>query len=151
MKNTAARLLLGLVVALALPAAPAGPRTQVTVRVTADKATVIAFLPPEMRNASDYDSTAARDYVSLAMADIKNCLGNDYASYRVVFAERIVIRSRGREEIFDLGTVAPLVGAVLAGPDSPNARLLFAGGGPEALTRMLRPAASEYFAKRCRS
>jgi len=152
MTNTGA-VLLALVIVVGLPvqALPAGPKAPVTVRVTADRATVIAFLPPAMRDARDDDSTAARDYVALAMDDLKTCLGKDYASYRVVFAERIVIRSHGREQIFDLATVAPLVGALLAEPGAANARLLFAGGGPEALKRMLRPAASDYFAKRCLS
>jgi len=44
---------------------------------------------------------------------------------------------------------APLAGALLLRPGS-NARILFAGGGPEALAQMLRPAASEYFGKRCK-
>jgi len=121
----------------------------ITVRVAVDKATVIAFLPPAMRSSRDYDSTAARDYVSEAMAGAKACLGKDYASYRVVFADRIVLRSQGQEQAFETRTVAPLVGALLFGPGAPNARILFAGGGPEALSRMLRSAASEYFERRC--
>ena len=150
MKNTGARLALGIfILACSTLAAPAGHEGEVTVRVAVDKATVIAFLPPAMQGARDYDSTAARDYVSWAMADARACLGKDYASYRVVFADRIVVRSQGREQTFETRTVAPLVGALLLGPASPNARILFAGGGPEALTRLLRSAASEYFERQC--
>jgi len=150
MRNTGGRLAFGfLLLACSALAATAEQKADVTVRVAVDKATVIAFLPPSMRNSRDYDSTAARDYVSEAMAGAKACLGKDYASYRVVFADRIVIRSQGHEQAYETRTVAPLVGALLFGPGAPNARILFAGGGPEALSRMLRSAASEYFERRC--
>jgi hypothetical protein len=74
-------------------------------------------------------------------------LGKSYASYKVVFAERIVVRSPGRTETFELGR-AQLVGALLLRP-SANARIVFAGGGPEALVQLLPSAASEYFGKAC--
>ena len=45
---------------------------------------------------------------------------------------------------------APLVGALLVGPGT-NARILFAGAGPEALVQLLPSAASKYFGKECLS
>jgi hypothetical protein len=119
----------------------------VTVRVAVDKAAVIAFLPPALQDTEDKDAAAARDEVNWAIANIRTCLGKDFA-YRVVFADRIVVRSHGHEQSFEVRTAPPLVGALLVAPGS-NARIIFAGGGPEALTRLLRPAAGEYFERPC--
>jgi hypothetical protein len=76
------------------------------------------------------------------------CLGEESVSYHRIFADRIVIRWFGGEEVFDVGQISPLVGALLFRPGS-NPRILFAGGGPEALGQMLPRAASEYFGKKC--
>jgi hypothetical protein len=120
----------------------------VTAYVAMDMPTVIAFLPPSIQHSRDKEAAAAQAHVTSAIEDAKSCLGENYASYRVLVAERIVVRSPGREESFELGRLTPLVGALLLRPGS-NSRILFAGGGPEALVRMLRPAASEYFGKQC--
>ena len=122
-----------------------------TVYIDVNKATVIGFLPLAMKNSRDREAFVAENLVSLAINNARICLGDDYATYRVVFADRIVLRAQGRERSFELGTAAPLVGALLFGPSAPNPRILFAGGGPEALLRMLHPAASEYFGKQCGS
>jgi len=120
-----------------------------TVYIDVNKATVIGFLPLAMKNSRDREAFVAENLVSLAINNARICLGDDYATYRVVFADRIVLRSQGRERSFELGTAAPLVGALFFAPGAPNPRILFAGGGPEALLRMLQPAASEYFGKQC--
>jgi hypothetical protein len=120
----------------------------VTAYVDGDRRAVISFLPPSMQESQDRDAADAKERVGSAIDSIKRCLGEDHVYYQVVFAERIVVRTRGGEQTFDLGRVAPLVGALLLRPGS-NARILFAGGGPEALVRMLRPVASEYFGKKC--
>lgn len=151
MRNTGANLL---VAALLLGASSVdlharGTKDAATVYVAGDKAAVIGFLPLALKDSRDSDARKAHNLVSLAVANARICLGDDYANYRVVFAERIVVRSHGREQSFDLGAAAPLVGALLFEPGSPNARILFAGGGPEALIRMLQPAASEYFGRQC--
>ncbi len=83
-----------------------------------------------------------------ALENTKLCLGEDHGSYQVVFADRIVVRWYGREEVFQVKDFVPLVGALLVRPGS-NARILFAGGGPEALERMLPAAASAYFGGKC--
>jgi hypothetical protein len=67
----------------------------------------------------------------------------------VVFAQRIVVRSREGEEVFEVGDFAPLVGALLLRPHT-NPRILFATG-PEALDQMLQRTASEYFDGRCKA
>ncbi|HJV61947.1 MAG TPA: hypothetical protein VJ743_13445, partial [Albitalea sp.] len=92
----------------------------------------------------------ARELVRSAVQDTKRCLGEHTASFKIVFAQRIVVRSRHGRETFDLGSDSTLVGALLLRPDA-NARILFAGGGPEALSPMLVPAAAEYFGKVCAS
>ena len=118
----------------------------VTAYIEADNSAVVAFLPPSMHDSQDKGAAV----VQAAIENTKLCLGEDDVSYQVVFAERIVVRSLGREETFEVGHFAPLVGVLLLRPGW-NARLLFAGGGPEALTQMLRSAASEYFGKRCKA
>jgi len=84
----------------------------------------------------------------LAIENTRLCLGEDQVSYRVVFGERAVVRSLGREETFDVGDFAPLVGALFLRPEA-SARILFAGGGPEALAQMLSSAARDYFHGGC--
>jgi hypothetical protein len=122
----------------------------VTEDLEADERAVIAFLPPSMKNLQDQEANEAQELVRSAIGVTKLCLGEDYATYRVALAGRIVVRRAGREETFEVGDFAPLVGALLLRPGS-NARVLFAGGGPGALAQMLRSSASEYFGKACES
>jgi hypothetical protein len=129
------------------------PRTTediVTANIEGNKASVVAFLPSSMEGSRDKDATEAQERVRSAIEDVKACLGEDDVSYEVVFADRIAVHSLGREEIFEISHFAPLVGALLLRPDT-NPRILFAGGGPQALAQMLRSAASEYFGKRCKA
>src|SRR5882762_1874097 len=85
-----------------------------TVYIDVNKATVIGFLPLAMKNSRDSEALKAENLVSLAVNNARICLGDDYATYRVVFADRIVLRAQGRERSFELGTAAPLVGALLS-------------------------------------
>lgn len=140
---------------LALLAASPGawPRSAehvVTAYIDGDKPTVVAFLPLSMQDAQDKAAAQAQKHVRSAIDDVKACLGEDGVSYTVVFADRIAVRSRGREETFEVSYFAPLVGALLLRPGT-SPRVLFAGGGPQALAQMLRSAASEYFTKRCKA
>ena len=105
--------------------------TAVTAYIEGNRAAVVAFLPPAMRGSRDAGTAEAQERVGSAIEDTKLCLGEDDISYRVVFADRIVVSSPGREETFDVRYFAPLVGALLLRPGS-NARILFAGGGPAA-------------------
>ena len=130
-------------------AAPEHSTTDTTTTyVDLDRPTVVAFIPRSMGEPRDGDAPAARKQVKAAIERTRACLGADYASYRLVFADRIVVRAPGREESFEIANLTPLVGALLLRPDA-NARILFAGGGPESLRRMLRRAASDYFGKQC--
>jgi hypothetical protein len=125
-----------------------GSTEAATTYVDLDRSIVIAFLPTPMREVHNWETSAAMDQVKVAVERTRACLGEDYASYRIVFADRIVVRSSGHEETFEIANATPLVGALLLRPDA-NARILCAGGGPEALRRMLRRAASDYFGKKC--
>src|SRR5258706_1493919 len=104
-------------------AAVTSVQAPVTVYVAGNRPTVVAFLPPSFKSAA-----RAQALVRSAVQDTKLCLGKSYATYKVVFAERIVVRSSGHRETFELGR-AQLVGALLLRP-STNARIVFAGGGP---------------------
>ena len=139
--------LLGLLTASS-GAFPQTMENMVAVHVDGDQSAVIAFLPPSMQDSQDRDAAEAQERVGSAIESIKRCLGDGHIAYQVVFAERIAVRSRGHEETFELGHTVPLVGALLLRPGS-HARILFAGGGPEALVRMLLPVAREYFGQRC--
>jgi hypothetical protein len=144
------KLLPALLVLLAVSqgALPKGAEEVVTAHVEGDKPAVIAFLPPSMQDPQLKGAAETQERVRSAIENAKLCLGEDTVSYRIVFADRIVVRSRGREETFEVSPFAPLVGALLLRPGW-TPRILFAGGGPEALAQMLRAAASEYFGKRC--
>lgn len=119
-----------------------------TAYVEGDRAVVIAFLPPSMQGSQGEGATEAEALVRLTLQNTKLCLAEEDVSYRVVFAQRIVVRSREGEETFEVGDFAPLVGALLLRPHT-NARILFATG-PEALAQMLQSAASEYFDRKCK-
>ena len=119
-----------------------------TIYVELERAAVIAFLPPSMQVSQGGRATEAEALVRLTLQNTKTCLAEDHISYKVVFAQRIVVRSRDGEETFEVGDFAPLVGALLLRPQT-NARILFATG-PEALAQMLQLAASEYFDKKCK-
>jgi hypothetical protein len=118
-----------------------------TVYIEEGEGGVIAFLPAMVRDSQDQGAIEARALVGLAIETTTRCLGEDYISYQVVFADRIVIRWPGDEESFEVGQFAPLTG-LLFRPGS-SARILIAGAGPGALVQMLSAAASEYFGKRC--
>ena len=150
MKYAGLNLLLALLVLLTASCSALRQSTTdvVTKYVDLDRPTVVAFLRPSTQDSLNADATASKEQVRSAIESTKMCLGQDFASYQIVITDRIVVRSPGGEESFELGHFAPLAGALLLRPGS-NARILFAGGGPEALERMLRPAASEYFDKKC--
>jgi hypothetical protein len=135
-------LVLLLALASSAHAVVPGGQAPVTVHVAGNRPTVVAFLPPSFKSAA-----RAQELVQSAVQDTKLCLGKRYATYKVVFAERIVVRSPGHRETFELGR-AQLVGALLLRPGT-NARIVFAGGGPEALGQLLPSTASEYFGKAC--
>jgi hypothetical protein len=119
-----------------------------TAFIDVEKGAVIAFLPLSLRSAQDRDANSAPAHVRSAMDKTMQCVGKSFVSYHTVFADRIVIRWLGGEEAFEVGPVRPLVGALLFRTGS-NPRILFAGGGPEALGQMLPRAAGEYFGKKC--
>jgi hypothetical protein len=129
--------------------APDHGTTDVSVTyINLDRPTVIAFIPSSMRESSDGEASMASEQVKAAIEDTRACLGEAYAAYHLVFTDRIVVRAPGREESYEIANVTPPVGALLLRPNA-NARILFAGGGPEALRRMLRRTASDYFEKKC--
>jgi hypothetical protein len=129
--------------------APASMQRMDTANITVERPTVAVFLPPSLQSATDAQAQQVRQLVRSALQSTKRCLGAGFASYQLVFAQRIVLRSSDRRESFDVGDYAPLVGVLLAQPGA-NVRMLVSGGGPEALDRMLPWAASTYFGRTCR-
>ena len=145
-KRLAALLVL---LAISQGALPRSEEEVVTAHLEGDRDAVIAFLPPSLQDLQYKGAAEAQERVRSALESAKLCLGEDTVSYRMVFADRIVVRSLDREEIFEVSDFAPLVGALLVRPGW-TPRILFAGGGPEALAQMLRSAAGEYFRQRCK-
>jgi hypothetical protein len=130
--------------AVATAALPQSAQEGVTAYIEGGRKAVIAFVPPSLQDPQD------KRAVESAIERTKRCLGADKVSYEVVSADRIVVRSGEHEEAFQVHDFAPLVGALLLRPGS-NARILFAGGGPEALAQVLRSAASDYFGRSCKA
>jgi len=139
-------LQLALLMAGSACAAPQVATPPVTAYVKGEETAVIAFLPSSLQQGALPD--LAHGMVESALQDTKLCLGQSNVSYKIVFADRVVVRWPGGNETFELGTPSDLVGALLLRPGA-NARILFAGGGPEALSRLMVPAAAEYFGKEC--
>lgn len=75
-----------------------------------------------------------------AVESAKRCPGEHRADYRVVFADRIVVRSRAVDQTLAVA----LVGVLLLRPGW-NSRIVFAGGGPEAVAPLLEQESREYF------
>ena len=150
MRSSGLNLLLGLFAALAAPcgALPRNNPDVITKYIDLARPTVVAFLRPSTQDSLNEDAAASQEHVRSAIESVKACLGQHFASYQIVVADRILVRSPAGEESFELGHFAPLAGALLLRPGA-NSRILFAGGGPEALKRMLLPTASEYFGKSC--
>jgi hypothetical protein len=145
-----ARIVVGSLAALlASCAAPErGANDLVIAYVDLQQPTVVAFIPASDHESLQADTSRTEAQVTAALDDASACLGKSFASYRLVYAARIVVRSAGREDSYEIANLKPLVGALLLRPEA-NPRILFAGGGPEALQRMLRPAVSDYFDKQC--
>ena len=150
MRSPGLNLLLGLFAVLAASCGSLPQRNPdaITKYIDLERPTVVAFLRPSTQDSVNEDAAASQEHVRSAIESVKACLGQQFASYQIVVADRIVIRSSAGEESFELGYFAPLAGALLLRPGA-NSRILFAGGGPEALKRMLLPSASEYFGKNC--
>jgi hypothetical protein len=125
-----------------------GANGAVTAYVDLERPTVVAFIPDSMRESSPADAAATEAQVNEALNRARACLGESSASYRLVHADQIVVRTPGREDSFDIANLRPLVGALLLRPEA-NPRILFAGGGPEALRRMLGRAVGDFFGKEC--
>ena len=79
-------------------ALPQDTEHPITAFVDRTSTSVIAFLPPSMQDSADNAAAAAQERVRAAIRDTKLCLGEDDISYRVVFADRIVVSSPGRED-----------------------------------------------------
>jgi len=152
MPHDGPRLVLLLLVLLSASpvASPRSTEDIVTACIDGDRASVVAFLPASLQDSRDKHAAEAQERVRSAIEDVKVCLGEDDVSYSVLFADRIAVHSLGWKETFEVSHFAPLVGALLLRPDT-KPRILFAGGGPQALAQMLRSAASEYFGKRCKA
>jgi hypothetical protein len=135
-----------LVAACASSPSPATPEAVVYIDLV--RPTVVVFLPTSLRQSVDADAAPLEQKVAAALERARLCLGADYAAYRTVVADRIVVRSGDRQESFEIATAAPLVGALLLQPEA-NPRIVFAGGGPDALRRMLPRAVRDYFDRKC--
>jgi hypothetical protein len=114
----------------------------VTAYVDGERQAVIGLLPSSINRSHDAAQTEYR--MVAAIERTRRCMGDQRADYRVVLADRIVLRSRGADETH----AVPMIGVLLVRPGS-NARILFAGGGPETLARLLRQASQEYFGESC--
>jgi len=82
------------------------------------------------------------------MQAVERCFGPDLADFSITFADRIVVRHADHDETFDVDGPTPLPGAVLVRPEA-NSRIVYAGGGPEALGPLIASAAGEFFGRKC--
>jgi hypothetical protein len=140
-------LLLSILVSSCALHAPSS-RPEVVAHVELKGPTVVAFLPVSEPGTAGLTEVSASELMASALERAKACLGKGYASYLLVTADRIVVHSSEGDESFEISTATPLTGALLLRPKA-NPRIIFAGGGPEALRRMLRRAASDYFVRAC--
>ena len=109
---------------------------------------IVIFLPPAIAHSHREDIWLARTYADTAIFAIERCLGTAYASYQVVYADRIVIGRSTDAKTFEVRQGAPLPGAILFHPGS-NARVMYAGGGAQALVPLVLSASGDYFGKQC--
>ena len=119
-----------------------------TAYVDGEREAVIAFVPIVTPGSPDGDAAEAHKLAVSAVETMKRCMGESRTDYRVVSAERIVVRLLNGDETFELDHGVALAGALLLRPGS-NPRILFAGGGPEALVLLLRQESKEYLGQNC--
>ena len=119
-----------------------------TAVIDGTRAAIIIFLPPSARDAQDSEATEARASAALAIELTRRCFGRDDVSYKLLSADRMIVRLADREEIFDLWQFPSLPGAVFVRPGA-NPRIVVAGGGAEALERLVPSAAGDYFGRAC--
>ncbi len=148
MANAVVRRTLVAALVISTAAAAAPRQVAATAHLEGNRNVVAIFLPPPIEHSRKEGSWLARTYAETAIFAIERCLGTAYASYRVVYADRIVIGRSTDAQTFDVGQAAPLTGAILFHPGS-NARVMYAGGGAQALVPLVLSATGDYFGKRC--
>lgn len=133
-----------------LPARAADPPAAPLVRqIVLVGPTIVAFLPQSQRSSGEAQMPSASVYATQAMGRVKWCLGARAIAYHVVYADRIVVHRGDHDEVYEVTDNANLPGALLLSPTA-SPRIVFAGGGPQALVPLLRQAASDYFGTTCR-
>lgn len=141
-------LLLGIAFALfPCPAQPAAP--PVVADIDASRPAVLAFVPVSAALVDGTDAALAQALAAEALVRANVCLGDAPVVYQLLRADRIVVHDGTRAAAFDIADGAPLAGALLVAPGT-NPSVLFAGGGPGSLARLLPQAAGEFFHHACR-
>ena len=136
------------VLAPASMTALASETTGLTADIYLDRSTVLAFVPQSPPDDGS-DPAFARASAAQALALAGACLGHRPALYQLIVADRIVLHDGQRLLDFDVGSMAPLTGVVLAAPKT-NPSVLFAGGGPESLAATVPLATASFFHQACR-
>lgn len=132
--------------ALATPCAWGQPATAY---VDGQRDSLVVFLPVASKRDASLEARLARSYAQVTVEAVKQCLGEGRAEVGIAYADGIVVRRAGSEQRFDL-TTPTLPGALMVRPGA-SPRIVFAGGGADALRRLVTPAAAEYFGAKCDS
>jgi hypothetical protein len=127
---------------LSLLAANCGAAETVT-HITVTGPTIVAFLPLGTDKNDDHGSQEAIAHVQFALEDTRKCLGKYRASFKLVFADVVTLKTGSSTSTIRLTDKSQGVGAILLSLDKPPRYV--AAHGPSVLMHLLPPATGEYF------
>ena len=123
----------------ALPTTPA----VVEVQRTITGPTLLAFLPPDARDATREGAAEARSHLRFALADTQRCLGAKPVRLETVFADRLLLRDADRVQVFTPDPMGLGMGAVLIEPGRRGSMVQSLVGA--SLPYQLQQAAFDYW------
>lgn len=106
--------------------------------------TLIAYMPPELREPKDNGEEEAVSHLRFAVEDTVKCLRPKRIRVVVVYADRLILKNRGAAETISVNTFGQAIGAVLATPGK-RAKVVAAEHGPSTLLQLLPAAAGRYW------
>ena len=107
--------------------------------------TIIAFLPPEVREAKDDGSIEAGAHLSYAVEDTYKCLQPMKLTIRLLYADRVkLLDNKKKSEVLDVSKMGQAVGAILVEPGR-KPQVTYSVEGPSTLQYLLPQAASKYW------
>jgi len=132
-----------LVLLLAAFVATAAPAS-VTESVSVVQPTLIAFLPPSLRNPSEDGDSEAIAHLQFAVEDTVKCVRPKQLKVVFVYADIVALRNGSMSESVPVYKLGQAIGAILVDPRR-RAHVVAEENGPSTLQQLLPMGALEYW------